>query len=78
VTIVNNDEPKLVLEKLDTVKLDLLRLRAMLLPKEEATEQEKKEIKKAKREISQGSKTDLQEFVKELESSLKVNLLNAF
>lgn len=60
---VNNDDLKIVLHKLDTVKLELLRLRAMLLPEEEATEQEKKEIKKAKREIAEGSKVDLQEFI---------------
>jgi hypothetical protein len=63
---VNNDDLKMVLNKLDTVKLELLRLRAMLLPEEEATEQEKKEIKKAKQEIAKGSKIGLQEFIKEL------------
>ena len=63
---VNNDELKIVLDKLDTVKLELLRLRAMLLPEEEATEQEKKEIKKAKQELSKGSKIDLKEFIDEL------------
>ncbi len=60
---VNNDDLKIVLHKLDTVKLELLRLRAMLLPEEEATEQEKKDIRKAKREIAKGSKVDLQEFI---------------
>ena len=63
---VNNDDLKIVLDKLDTVKLELLRLRAMLLPEEEATEQEKKEIKKAKREIEKGSKVELQEFINDL------------
>jgi len=63
---VNNDELKIVLDKLDNVKLELLRLRAALLPEEEATNQEKEEIKKARLEISKGSKINLQEFVKEL------------
>lgn len=63
---VNNDDLKMVLDRLDTVKLELLRLRAMLLPEEEATEQEKKEIKKAKREIAKGLKMSLQDFIKEL------------
>ena len=63
---VNSDELKTVLEKLDTVKLELLRLRAMLLPEEEATEQEKKEIKKAKQELSKGPKIGLKEFIDEL------------
>ena len=43
---VSKNELKLVLEKLDTVKLELLRLRAILLPEEEATEEEKKTSKK--------------------------------
>lgn len=63
---VNGDELKLVLEKLDSVQLELLRLRAMLLPEEEATAEEKKEIEAAKREIEKGSKISLEEFAKEL------------
>jgi mRNA-degrading endonuclease RelE of RelBE toxin-antitoxin system/ribosomal protein L29 len=63
---VNKNELKLVLDKLDTVKLELLRLRAMLLPEEEATEEEKKEIKEAKREIARGSKTNLEDLIKEM------------
>ena len=63
---VKNDDLKMVLNKLDTVKLELLRLRAMLLPEDTATEQEKKEIKKAKREIAKGSKVELQEFISEI------------
>ena len=39
---VNKDEVKLVLEKLDSVQLEFLRLRAMLLPEEEVSEEEKK------------------------------------
>ncbi len=63
---INEDELKLVLEKLDTVKVELLRLRAMLLPEEEATEEEKKELADAKKEIEKGSKVKLEEFIKEL------------
>lgn len=63
---VKNDDLKIVLDKLDIVKLELLRLRAILLPEEEATEQERKEIKKAKREIAKGSKVELQEFINDL------------
>jgi hypothetical protein len=63
---VDNNDLKIVLDKLDTVKLELLRLRAVLLPEEEATEQEKKEIRKAKREMAKGSKVELQEFIKDL------------
>ena len=39
---VDEKELKLVLEKLDIVKLELLRLRAMLVPQDEATDEEKK------------------------------------
>ncbi len=63
---VKSNELKLVLDRLDDVKLELLRLRSILLPEEEATEQEKREIKKARSEISKGSEVSLQEFVKEL------------
>ena len=41
---VKNAEVKLVLEKLDSVQLKLLRLRAMLLPEEEVSEEEKKKL----------------------------------
>lgn len=63
---VSKDELKLVLEKLDTVKLELLRLRAMLLPEEAASEEEKREIEAARKEIAKGSKVKLDELVKEL------------
>ena len=63
---VDGKELKLVLEKLDTVKLELLRLRGMLVPQEEATEQEKKEILEAKKEMAKGSRIKLEEFIKEL------------
>jgi hypothetical protein len=63
---VNKNELKQVLNKLDDVKLELLRLRAMLLPEEEASEEDKKEIGAARKEIAKGSKVDLDDFVKEL------------
>ena len=64
--IVNKNELKLVLDKLDTVKLELLRLRAMLLPAEEASEDEKKELEDARKEIAKGSKISLEDLIKEL------------
>lgn len=63
---VNKNELKIMLDKLDTVKLELLRLRAMLLPEEEASEEEKKEIENAIKEIAEGSKISLEDLVKEL------------
>jgi uncharacterized coiled-coil DUF342 family protein len=55
-----------VLDKLDTVKLELLRLRAMPLPEEAASEEEKKEIKNARKKLAKGSKISLEDLVKEL------------
>jgi len=63
---VSKNELKLVLNKLDTVRLELLRLRAMLLPEEEASEQEEKELKKARKEIAQGLGINLEALIKEL------------
>ncbi len=63
---VDERELKLVLERLDTVKVELLRLRAMLLPEEEATDEERKAILEAKKEIEKGSTTSLDEYIKEL------------
>ncbi len=62
---VNENDLKLVLEKLDSVKLEILRLRAMLLPEEEVTEAERKEIEAAEEVIEKGSKIRLKEFLKE-------------
>jgi len=63
---VNENELKMVLEKLDSVQLEILRLRAMLLPQEEATAEEKKQIKAAKNEIESGSKVIAEDLVKEI------------
>ena len=63
---VNNDEIKMVLKKLDSVQLELLRLRAMLLPEEEISENEKKKLEAARNEIAKGQKISLEDLVKEL------------
>ncbi len=63
---VNENELKLVLEKLDSVKLEILRLRAMLLPEGKTTKEEEAEIKAAEKEIEKGQKTSLKNFIKEL------------
>jgi len=63
---VDKDELQLVLDKLDAVKLELLRLRALLLPEEEATDEEKKELEKARKEIAEGSRIKLEDLIKEL------------
>ena len=63
---VNNAEVKLVLEKLDIVQLELLRLRAMLLPEEEVSGEEKKKLCAARSEIAKGQKISLDALLKEL------------
>jgi len=57
---------RLVLEKLDAVRLELLRLRAMLLPEEELSEEERRELEDARREIEKGKYIDLEDLIKEL------------
>ena len=63
---VNNHEVKMVLKKLDSVQLELLRLRAMFLPEEEVSEGEKKKLETARNEIAKGQKISLDDLVKEL------------
>ncbi len=63
---VSGDQLKMVLDKLDSVELEILRLRAMLLPEEEATAEEKKEIEQSKIEIRKGSKERLEDLIKDL------------
>lgn len=46
----------LFLKKLDNAKLELICLRAMFLPKEKATIEEKKEIAAAKKEMEKETK----------------------
>ncbi len=57
---------RLVLEKLDAVRLELLRLRAMLLPEEDLSEEERRELEDARREIEEGKYIDLEDLIKEL------------
>ena len=52
---------RLVLEKLDAVRLELLRLRAMLLPEEELSEEERRRLEEAREEIEEGKYIDLEE-----------------
>jgi hypothetical protein len=63
---VKNAEVKLVLEKLDSVQLELLRLRALLLPEEEVSEEEKKKLEAARKEIAKGQKISLDDLLEEL------------
>jgi len=56
----------MVIEKLDSVKLELLRLRALLLPEEEVSDEEKKKLDAARKEIAKGQKISLDTLLKEL------------
>jgi hypothetical protein len=64
--IVNKADVKMVLEKLDSVQLELLRLRAMLLPEEEVSIDEKKKLEITRNEIAKGQKISLDDLIKEL------------
>jgi len=63
---VSEEQLRIVLDKLDAVMLEVLRLRAMLLPEEEPTEEEKKEIEEARKEIAEGPCISLEDLSKEL------------
>ena len=56
----------LVLDRLDLVRLEILRLRAMLLPEDELSAEEAKELEEARKEIAEGSGVALEDLIKEL------------
>ncbi len=56
----------LIMDKLDQVRLEILRLRAALTPEEEPTPDERKAIEEARKEIKEGATTTLTEPLKEL------------
>jgi len=65
-----NEEPlKVVLDKLDLIRIELCKLRAMLLPEEELSEEEKKELADARREIAEGVSVSLEDLIEEFENS---------
>ncbi len=63
---ITEDQLKLLVKKLDSVRLELLRLRAMLLPKEELSEEEKRVIEEAREEIAKGSFVELEDLLEEM------------
>jgi len=46
------------------VRIELLRLRAMLLPEEELDEEEKRELEEARKEIKEGYGVNLKDLIK--------------
>ncbi|MGC8850510.1 MAG: hypothetical protein ACP5QI_08575 [Candidatus Bathyarchaeia archaeon] len=65
-TAVSESQLRLVLDKLDDIGVELLRLRAMLLPEEELNEEERRELEEARREIVEGSGVNLDGLIEEL------------
>jgi hypothetical protein len=63
---VTKTELRRVITKLDDVKIELLRLRAALLPEERVTGRERKLIEQGRREIEKGSYVTLGQLRKEL------------
>jgi hypothetical protein len=64
--MTTEQEMRTVLEKLDSVKLELLRLRAMLLPEEQLTARERKEIKQALKEVKKGRTISLEDLLEKI------------
>lgn len=59
-------EIDLIIDKLDQVRLEILRLRAALIPEEEPTQEEKKALEEARKEIAEGASVTLEELLREL------------
>ena len=56
----------LIINKLDQVRLEILRLRAALTPEEELTQEEKKALEEARKEVAEGVSLTLEELLREL------------
>ena len=63
---VTKTELRRVISKLDDVKIELIRLRAALLPEERVTARERKLIEQGRREIENGRYVTLGQLRKEL------------
>jgi len=64
--VVTKTELRRVISKLDDVKIELIRLRAALLPEERVTVRERKLIEQCRREIENGRYVTLGQLRKEL------------
>jgi hypothetical protein len=67
--VVNVSEQQIteVIDKLEEVKLELLRLRALLLPEEALTPEELRELDESRTEVEQGRVRPLDDVLRELE-----------
>lgn len=55
-----------IIDKLDEVRLEILRLRATLLPGEEPTLEEKRALEEARKEIAAGESLTLEELLRDI------------
>jgi len=63
---VSESQLSTVLSKLDMIRLELLRLRAMLLPEEELSKAEKEELDEARKEAEKSLGVSLEKLIEEL------------
>ena len=64
--VVSKTQLKQVLDKLDSIRLELLRLRATLLPQEELSAEDATKLEQARKEITKGLGINLEDLIKEL------------
>ncbi len=65
VVTLGEDQVKHVLEKLEGLRLELLKLRSMLLSEENSTPEELEEISRARDEIRKGESVALRDLLEE-------------
>ena len=65
VVTLGEDQVKHVVEKLEGLRLELLKLRSMLLSEENSTTEELEEISRAREEIRKGESVDLKALLEE-------------
>jgi len=65
VVTLGEDEVKHEVEKLEGLRLELLKLRSMLLSEENSTPEELEEISRAREEIRKGESVDLKALLEE-------------
>ena len=62
----NEQQITQVIHRLDLIKVELVRLRATLLPEEELTPEEKRELEKSRKDVEEGRCTSLEDLLDEL------------
>jgi hypothetical protein len=65
---LNEEQLNVVLDKVDLIRIELCKLRAVLLPEKELSEKEKRELADAEREIAEGLSVSLEELIEEFEN----------